>query len=131
MAKGVSNKKARIDALAHLGKDLTRRCRAHCELCGHGNRGLEALEVEPLPAEPDLDHTMFICEQCRQAMRPKELNHQYWRFLETTIWSDLPAVQVTAVRLTRRLSVQGEEWATSLLEGLYLSPAIIEWLNEP
>ncbi len=130
MAKGLTPKRARLDALAQLGKDLTRRSRAHCELCGHGQTRLGALEVAPLPGEPDMAHTIFICEPCQEAMGPKDLDRQYWRFLETAIWSDLPPVQVTAVRLSRQLSAQGEDWATSLLEGLYLEPGIIEWLNE-
>ncbi len=130
MAKGVTYKRARLDALAHLGKDLTRRSHAHCELCGHGDTRLDAVEVAPLPAEPNMEHTLFICEHCQKAMSPKGLNHQYWRFLETVIWSDMPAVQVTAVRLTRQLSAQGQDWATSLLEGLYLEPTIMEWLDE-
>lgn len=130
MTKGLTNKRARLDDLAQLGKDLTRRSRAHCELCGQGGTRLDAFEVTPLPAKPTLEHTLFICEQCRQEMTPKELNRQYWRFLETSIWSDLPPVQVTAVRLTRQLSAQGEDWATSHLEGLYLSPATIEWLGD-
>lgn len=129
MAKGVTKKQARLDELALLGKDLTRRSRAHCELCGHGGTRLEALEIAPLAEEPTLEHTIFICEQCRESMHPKKLNHQYWRFLETAIWSDLPAVQVTAVKLTRQLSAQGEDWASSLLESLYLDPAIIDWLD--
>lgn len=130
MAKGLTKKKERLDDLAQLGKDLTRRSRAHCELCGIGRTRLDAWEVAPLPAQPDMEHTLFICEQCRGAMTPKELNHKYWRFLETVIWSDSPAVQVTAVRLTRQLSTQGEAWATSLLEGLYLETSIIEWLDK-
>ncbi len=130
MTKKLSAKKARLDDLALLGKDLTRRSHAHCELCGHGGTRLAALEVDPLPPEPELAHTLFLCGQCRLAMTPKELNGQYWRFLETAIWSDLPPAQVTAVRLTRRLSSQGEDWARSLLDGLYLEPAILDWTNQ-
>ena len=130
MSKGHTNKGARQEALLSLGKDLTRRSHSHCELCGKGGTRLEAVEVAPLPPEPDLEQALFICEQCREAMDPKNLPPQYWRFLETVIWSDLPPAQVTAVRLTRRLSSQGEGWATSLLEGLYLEPEIAKWLEE-
>ncbi|MEN8257388.1 MAG: phnA protein [Thermodesulfobacteriota bacterium] len=129
MAKGEANKRARQEALTHLGKDLTRRSHSHCELCGKGGTRLGAVEVAPLPAEPDLEHSIFICEQCQEAMSPNNLSPQYWRFLETAIWSDLPPVQITAVRLTRQFSTQGEDWATTLLESLYLEPAIIEWLD--
>jgi protein PhnA len=131
MAKGQANKKSRLDELGNLGKDLTRRSHAHCELCGKGGTRLDALEVSPLPPAPRLEQTIFICEECRGEMTSKELNNQYWRFLETVVWSDLPPVQVTAVRLARQLSAQGEDWATSLLEGLYLEQATIEWLNQP
>lgn len=129
MAKGVDRKKARQEGLTQLGKDLTRRSHAHCELCGHGGTGLEAMEVAPLPDKPALERTIFICNQCQEAMSPKSLTAQYWRFLETAIWSDLPPAQVTAVRLTRKLSDQGENWATTLLESLYLEPAIKAWLD--
>ncbi len=130
MAKGLPNKRARLDELTQLGKDLTRRSRAHCELCGHGGTSLAAFEVAPLPAAPSLEQTIFICDSCQKGMQAKDLSRQYWRFLETAIWSDLPPVQVTAVRLTRQLSAQGEDWATTLLDGLYLQPHIIEWLDK-
>ncbi len=129
MTKGTANKRARQEALIQLGKDLTRRSHSHCELCGKGGTRLAAIEVPPLPTEPDLEHSIFICEQCQEEMDPKNLRSQYWRFLETAIWSELPPVQITAVRLTRQFSNQGENWATTLLESLYLEPDIIDWLD--
>lgn len=123
--------RARPDDLAQLGKDLVRRSHAHCELCGKGGRALAPHEVPPLPPRPELEHTIMICGQCQDELACGELNPLYWRFLETVVWSDLPAVQVTAVRLVRRLNEQGESWATALLDTLYLEPAIGQWLDAP
>lgn len=121
--------RARLDDLAHLGKDLVRRSHAHCELCGNGGRALEPHEVPPLPPRPQLEHTIMICGQCRDELTCGELNPLYWRFLGTVVWSDLPAVQVTAVRLVRRLNKQGENWAAALLDTLYLDPLVCQWLD--
>ena len=52
-----------------------------------------------------------------------------YRFLEGVVWSDLPAVQVCAVRLLRQVAEDGAAWAAETLEGLYLDPDILRWVD--
>jgi protein PhnA len=118
----------RQEALTMLGRELTRRSRARCELCGAAGVRLFAVEVEPLPERPDPDHAVFLCEQCRDGSCGGNLDPSRWRFLESAVWSENPAVQVTAVRLCRRLDKAGVDWVADVLAGLYLSPEIEAWL---
>lgn len=118
----------RQEAIARLGRDLTRRSKARCELCASPGKSLQVMEVEPLPEQPDLEHSIFLCEECTNDMSRKKLDPSRWRFLESVVWSDIIPVQVTAVRLCTRLQAQGVDWAIDALAGLYLSPQIEAWL---
>ena len=120
--------KERLDAIANLGRDLTRRSKARCELCGTSGTRLFAKEVEPLPEQPDPEHSLFLCEKCSDDMARDTLDPNHWRFLESMVWSEIAPVQVTAVRLCRRLKDQGVDWAGDILSDLYLSPEIEAWL---
>ena len=51
------------------------------------------------------------------------------RFLESVIWSEIPVVQVTAVRLCRMLAEDGVDWAAQVLDTVYLSPEVESWLS--
>ncbi len=131
MARGLDKHNARIDALNMLGRDLARRSRSKCELCETGSVSLKPLEITPIPEEPELDHTLFICEECRQGIESGKPDQKRWRFLESVIWSETPVIQVAAVRVTRILQQQGVDWAATLMDTVYLSPEIEEWLGLP
>jgi protein PhnA len=127
MVKGYEKHQERLKALSMLGKDLARRARSKCELCEAAGVKLITFEAEPVPAAPDFDHCLLICESCQQQMNLKGApDHQYWRCLETAAWKELPVVQVTAVRLLRAMDAV---WAEQLLDQLYLWPETEEWLN--
>lgn len=130
MAKGYQQNKERLERLTSFGRDLARRSGSKCELCGAAGVKLLIYEVPPVPDEPDFDHCLFVCETCAtQIENPKQLDVDHWRCLYETAWSEIPAVQVTAVRQLRQLAKQ-EPWAGDLLEQLYLSPEVEEWLAE-
>jgi len=129
MATGLQKNRMRQEALADLGKGLARRAGSRCELCHAGGVGLVAFEVRPVPETPDPDRIAFICEQCIDGAEGGRLVPERWRFLETAVWSEVPAVQVLAVRLCRRLYEDGQEWAGNILAGLYLAPEVEEWLE--
>ena len=132
MAKGQQRHQARLDALAGLGRGLARRARSHCELCETGGVPLAPLEVPPLPEEPEEESAILVCQGCREgleAARGWQDDLQAWRFLEGTMWSQVPAVQVSACRLLRRLADGGAGWATDALDGLVLGPEVEEWLR--
>ncbi|MEQ8763457.1 MAG: phnA protein [Planctomycetota bacterium] len=130
MAKGYDKHKERMDAIAALGRPLARRSRSQCELCETSGVPLAAYEVPPLPDEPALETTLFLCEPCgREIQSTKILDAARLRVLEKTVWSELPAAQVVAVRWVRRLANDGEAWARELLENLYLDEEVEAWAD--
>lgn len=129
MARGLDAVRAREAAVSRMGRALARRCRSKCELCEAAGVSLKVIEVEPLPESPDEDHAIMICEICQGDLTAKKLNDGRLRFLEGLVWSEIPAVQVSAVRLLQRLQKQGVEWAIAVLDGIYLDPAIEAWVQ--
>lgn len=132
MTRGFDQHQQRLQALSALGKDLARRARSKCELCGAtGNTSGGALrprEIEPVPPDPDLDHCLLACQKCHQELDRKGApDGHHWRCLETSAWSELPAVQVTAVRTLRKMQ---DDWASALLDQLYLWPDAEKWLEQ-
>lgn len=129
MAKGLDKHRARLDALNAFGKDLARRAKSQCELCGAAGTKLHIHEVPPVPAEPAFDHCILLCDTCKDQLdNPKRMQPDHWRCLNTAVWNEVPAVQVMAVATLKRLS--DLPWARELQEQLYLSPEIETWLNK-
>ena len=127
MATRLEKHRERLNALSLLGRDLTRRAGSKCELCEAAGVKLQPYEVEPVPAEPELDHCLFICETCsHQLDNPKQIDANHWRCLGKSMWSEVPAVQVTSILMLRRLAPL--EWAEELLEQAYLSDEVEQWL---
>ena len=129
MAKGYQKNKEHQEKVALLGKSLIRRCKKKCELCDSQGTGLKVVEVDPAPAAPHEDHAIMICEACSELIETEKIDANAVRFLESVIWSEIPAVQVTAVRLCRKLSADGVDWAKDILESVYLSPEVETWLE--
>jgi len=129
VAKGLRQHQERLEALGLLGKVLARRATSQCELCESGGVPLKTFEVPPVPVEPSLDHCLLLCETCLGHIgRPDSQPVPRWRCLNNTVWSEIPAVQVTAVRILR--SLEGKEaWAKELLEQVYPEPDIIAWVE--
>jgi protein PhnA len=73
----------------------------------------------------------MLCKSCRLAVEdPKRFSPgEQWRFLAQSVWSELPAVQVLAVRLLKRMEAS-EVWAREALEGVYLEEDIEIWVTE-
>ena len=130
MAKGYEVNQARVGALASFGKDLARRARSKCELCETSGVSLSTFEVPPVPAEPELERCLLLCDRCHeQAENPKRFEPgEHWRCLTQTMWSELPAVQVMAVRLLRK-QADSQDWAREALEEIYLDPEVEEWAS--
>ena len=127
MAKGRQAHEAAKQALNRLGKDLSRRARSGCELCGQSD-GCKPHLVPPTGEELDLDSAILACPRCREALDSKRLpgNSDDYRFLETTIWAEIVPAQVAAIRLLRRLANDDVPWAREANEGLWLDDAIAE-----
>ena len=130
MAKGYDKHQERQQAIQDLGRALARRARSTCELCERSGLPLHVREVSPPPEVPDIDHAVMVCETCGDAIDGGALSPpDAYRFLEGVVWSDLPVVQVCAVRLLRRVADGGAAWAGDTLEGLYLEPDILQWTD--
>ena len=135
MAKGLQKHQERVNDLNRLGKDLARRASSKCELCGAAGVPLKTREVAPVPAEPDIDHCLMVCETCQEQLdylgnKPKRVQPDHWRCLGKTIWSTLPAAQVVSLRVLRQLE-NDYPWVGEILEHVYLDAEVEDWANNP
>lgn len=130
MSKSAEKHQVRISDLNSFGKDLARRCKSHCELCDTHGVKLVIHEVAPVPKEPALDHCIFICENCNDQIKfPKRLEINHWHCLHASIWSEVPAVQVMAVLMAKRISDKAD-FAEELLDQIYLEEPIQAWIED-
>lgn len=126
MARGREAHEDRLQQLSSFGKELARRSKSRCELCGEST-SLAIYEVPPV-SEPDLSHCVMLCQTCRDQLaqldQPQHLDANHWLCLNESAWSEVPAVQVLAWRLLNKLS---EGWSQDLLDQLYLEPEVQAW----
>lgn len=128
---GYDKHQQRQEALNELGRALARRAKSRCELCQEGGVKLMAYEVPPAPADPELERTLLLCQPCLDGLaRPKQIEGQRWRFLETSIWSESVPVKVCSVVLLRALGQRGQQWALDCEQSAYLEPEAQAWLDE-
>ncbi len=129
MSKGRDKHQERHHNLSMFGKDLVRRCAAHCELCNASGESLSIYEVPPVAVEPVYEHCLMVCETCKEQIdRPKRVDANHWRCLGTTMWSEVMAAKVTAIVILNHLAKK-EPWAQELLEQAYLEPEESEWVE--
>ena len=126
MSKGRQKNQERLHAIQSLGRYLTRRAASKCELC-HASTSLEVIEIAPKPTEPQLDRALLVCAQCRNYVEKPSSTYEpsQLRFLAERIWSDIVPVQITAIRIARRISAYH-----SILEDLYISEEVQALLEE-
>lgn len=105
-------------------KALQARSEAKCELCAATER-LGIYEVPP-SSNGSADQCVLICATCREQIEdPTKVDAHHWRCLNESMWSQVPAVQVMAWRMLKRLSSEG--WAQGLLDMLYLEEETQSW----
>ncbi|GAA4114026.1 alkylphosphonate utilization protein [Aquimarina addita] len=105
-------------------KELQNRSGSICELCGAS----ENLSMYNPPKAPNigLDASLLGCNTCiTQIEKPETMDANHWRCLNDSMWSQVPAVQVTAWRILTRLRAEG--WPQDLLDMLYLEDEILAW----
>jgi len=122
MSRGRQQHDARRAAVSALGRQLSRRARNKCELC-EAHTSLQVIEVEPVFEDPDVDRAVMVCDRCVGLIQVGKRGIQdpgTLRFLEGTVWAEVLPAQLAAVRATRLLAADGVDWATELLDGLYL-----------
>ncbi len=129
MRRGLQQHQTRNHNVSGLGKDLTRRSGASCELCTASGTRLLILEVPPVLADPDIDRCLHVCEVCHeQLLHPKKRDSDHWHCLTRAVWSNEPVVQVVAVWMARELATT-TPWIAELLEPLYLTDEQEQWVQ--
>ncbi len=95
-----------------------------CELC-KAKENLKLFEVPPQDGI-SADTCIMACAKClAQIEKKEELDSKHWVCLTESMWSEVPAVQVTAWRMLNRL--RGESWAQDNLDMMYLSDEHLAW----
>ena len=107
-----------------IEQTLLERCGSKCELCS-SDSNLSVFAVPPVN-DDSADKSLLVCDTCRsQIDDPSSMNANHWRCLTDSMWSQIPAVQVMAWRLLKRLSA--EPWAQDQLDMLYLEEELQAW----
>jgi protein PhnA len=95
-----------------------------CELCGATN-DLKVYEVSFAPGNAE-ENSIYICPKCQTQVDKKDvLDNKHWELLSTSMWSEVPAVQVVSWRMLNRL--RNESWAADNLDMMYLSDDLLSW----
>lgn len=108
-------------AVGILGKDLTRRSRGRCELCG-GREGVRPYELPPFPDQPSLERALMACARCRDWLETGRVAPVEAHFLSGAVWSEEPAVQLAAARLLLACDFADDPWIRDALEAADVDP---------
>ena len=105
-------------------EELKSRSNSKCELCSN-SENLKVYEIPP-KSKSAIDDCVLLCEKCmEQIENPKSIDANYWRCLNDSMWSQIPAVQVMAWRILTQLKNEG--WPQDLLDMLYLDDETMSW----
>ncbi|WP_276133126.1 PhnA domain-containing protein [Polluticoccus soli] len=107
-----------------LQERLTARSENKCELCQATGK-LNIYEVPPQTGGYE-ENTILICDKClAQIEKKEELDNSHWSVLTTSMWSEVPGVQVASWRMLNRL--KNETWASEALDMMYLDDERLAW----
>jgi len=105
-------------------EELKARSGGKCELCA----AEQSLKIYEVPGQKNTkeEEDILICEKCqKQVEKKEELDASHWQCLTTSMWSEIPAVQVVSWRMLNRL--RNESWAAENLDMMYLDDDRLEW----
>lgn len=108
-----------------IEKTVQERNKGVCELSGEqGN--LNFYEVEPTSGNQPERLILVSDKALAQIEKREEPDSSYWeRILPTSMWSEVPGVQVVSWRLLNRF--RNESWAADALDMMYLDDETMEW----
>jgi len=106
----------------NLSQELKDRNQGMCELC-NTHEANQGYTVTPKSGEKNAD-MVAICSVCEENLE-KDNEGFYWRCVEGSIWSPEPAVQALSYRILNKY--KDEAWADSLLSGIDIDEAIVQW----
>lgn len=107
-----------------LEETLATRSGNVCELCSASEK-LNVYEVPPQTGGYE-ENNIYICDKClAQVEKQEELDSKHWNVLTTSMWSEVPGVQVVSWRMLNRL--RNEAWAAESLDMMYLDDDRLAW----
>jgi len=107
-----------------LMDELIVRSEGKCELCG-ATDNLQVYEVPPA-SNGKAEDSILVCNKCLlQLEKKEEPDAAHWACLTTSMWSEVPAVQVVSWRMLNRY--RHESWATDNLDMMYLDDELLAW----
>ncbi len=102
-------------------KELIARSGNKCELCSSED-GLSVLEVSP--ADASVDKSIYVCPKCASGIQNQDdMDEIHFNCLNDSMWSEVPAVQVTAYRLLNALGRQ------DLVDMMYMEEDVKAWAD--
>lgn len=118
--------KEKLSRVGEFGKDLARRSKSKCELCGASKVKLVIYELPPIPKEPDFNNCIFICEECLNKLNNlNKIKENDLRFLENSIWSELPIIKAISISLLKLIQNKFP-WAEDVLYNGYVEKQDLE-----
>ncbi|MBS1774510.1 MAG: PhnA domain-containing protein [Bacteroidetes bacterium] len=103
---------------------VAKRADNKCELCSSEN-GLTLYEVLPQSRSIE-DNCIMLCSKCiAQIDKKEDLEKNHWSCLATSMWSEVPGVQVVSWRMLNRF--RNESWASEALDMMYLDDERLAW----
>ena len=104
-----------------IEKELIIRSAGKCELCG-GDEELRVLEVTP--SDSSAEESIYVCSKCTYGIENKDdMDETHFNCLNDSMWSEVPAVAVTAYRLLNALGRQ------DLVDMMYMEKDIKAWAD--
>lgn len=108
----------------NLEKVLTERSAGNCELCA-ASTSISSYEVQPQD-QSNTNNSCMLCKTCSDQIDKKaELTAEHWQCLTTSMWSEIPAIQVLSWRMLNRF--KNESWASDSLDMMYLDEENLAW----
>lgn len=116
-----------------LQDTLLNRSKSKCELCSTSisTSSQHFYSVPPIPPakmEQSSDRTILLCEECLNIIEKGASDKKVseLRFLNDSIWSEIPAVVVISWRILKKLGHE-VSWAADLLGQIYLDDENLKW----
>lgn len=108
-----------------LEEILKQRSNGVCELSGEAGN-LNLYEVEPTDGNQPERAILISDKVLAQIEKREEPDSAYWeKILPTSMWSEVPGVQVVSWRMLNRF--RNESWAAEALDMMYLDDETLEW----
>ena len=103
-------------------QELIERSNNQCEISGTTENLIE-YRLKPSLSD-SLETNILISQSCLSQLEgTSDLDANYLRCLNDSMWSEHKAVQIASWRLLQKLKHKGEGWAIDLLDMMYLEDA--------